>query len=122
VPIVDSLIQDGLLVVEQLEEGQRIRCCLRGELDLSNAGTAELKLEEALNSKRPVLIDLSKLEFLDSTGIALLVTALGRPDARRIEFVPSETSGVRRVLSLTGLEERLPYASLEDGQAMQPAA
>jgi len=111
-----------LLVVEQLEEGQRIRYCLRGELDLSNAGTAELMLEEALNSKRPVLIDLSKLEFLDSTGIALLVTALGRPDARRIQFVPSESAGVRRVLSLTGLEERLPYITIDDGQSIQSAA
>ena len=118
----DSSVQDGLLVVDQLEEGERLRFCLRGELDLSNACTAELKLEEALNSKRPLLIDLSQLEFLDSTGIALLITALGRPDARRLEFVPSETAGVRRVLSLTGLEERLPYVSLEDDQAMQPAA
>jgi len=121
-PIVDSRTQDGLLIVEQLEEGQRIRCCLAGELDLSNAGTAELMLEEALDSKRPVLIDLSRLEFLDSTGIALLVSALGRPDAQRIRFIPSQTPGVRRVLSLTGLEERLPCASLGDGQTMQPAA
>jgi anti-anti-sigma factor len=120
-PIVDSRTRDGLLVVEQLEEGQRIRCCLEGELDLSNAGTAELMLEEALNSRRPVLIDLSRLEFLDSTGIALLVTALGRPDAGRIQFIPSKAPGVRRVLSLTGLEDRLSYASLED-QAIQPAA
>jgi anti-sigma B factor antagonist len=120
--IVESRTQDGLLVVEQLEEEGRIRCCLQGELDLSNAGTAELKLEEALNSRCPVLIDLSKLEFLDSTGIALLITALGRPDARRLEFVPSETAGVRRILSLTGLEERLAYVSLEDDEAMQHAA
>ncbi len=118
----DSSVQAGLLTVDQFDEGRRLRICLRGELDLSNACTAELKLEEALNSKRPVLIDLSRLEFLDSTGIALLITALGRPDARQLEFVPSETPGVRRVLSLTGLEERLPYASLEDGRAMQPAA
>ena len=118
----DSSVQDGLLVVDLRNEGERLRLCLRGELDLSNACTAETKLEEALGSKRPLLIDLSRLEFLDSTGIALLITALGRPDARRIEFVPSETPGVRRVLSLTGLEERLPYASLEDGQTMQPAS
>jgi anti-anti-sigma factor len=121
-PIIDSRTQDGLLVVEQFEEGERIRCCLQGELDLSNAGTAELELEAALSSKRPVLIDLSKLEFLDSTGISLLVAAIGRPDARQLEFLPSETRAVRRVLSLTGLEERLPYASLKNRQTVQPAA
>jgi anti-anti-sigma factor len=118
----DSSVQDGLLTVDQRDEGERLRFCLCGELDLSNVCMAELQLEEALGSKRPLLIDLSKLEFLDSTGIALLITALGRPDARRLEFLPSETAGVRRVLSLTGLEERLPYASLEDEQALQPAA
>jgi anti-sigma B factor antagonist len=118
----DSSVQDGLLVVDLQDEGHRVRFALGGELDLSNACTAELQLEAAFGSKRPVLIDLSKLEFLDSTGIALLVTALGRLDARRLEFVPSENPGVRRVLNLTGLEERLPYVSLEDGQTMQPAA
>ena len=121
-PTPDSSVQDGLLVVDQLDEVLRLRLCLRGELDLSNACTAELQLEEVLDSKRPVLIDLSELEFLDSTGIALLITTLGRPDARRLEFIPSETPAVRRVLTLTGLEERLPYASLADVQAIQSAA
>lgn len=118
----DSFVQDGLLVIDRQDEGDRLRLCLRGELDLSNACTAELKLEEALGSKRPVLIDLSKLEFLDSTGIALLITTLGRPDASRVRFLASETAGVRRVLSLTGLEERLPYVSLEEGQPLSTAA
>jgi anti-sigma B factor antagonist len=118
----DSSVQDGLLVVDLQDEGDRVRFALSGELDLANACTAELRLEEALSSKRPVLIDLSNLEFLDSTGIALLVTALGRPDARRLEVIPSQTPGVRRVLSLTGLEERLPYITFEDGQSVQSAA
>ncbi len=118
----DSSVRDGLLVVDEQDEGQRLRLCLRGELDLSNACTAESQIEKVLGSDRPVLIDLSKLEFLDSTGIALLITALGRPDARRLEFLPSETAGVRRVLKLTGLEERLPYALIEDGPPLQPAA
>jgi anti-anti-sigma factor len=111
------------LIVDQRDEGERLRVSLCGELDLSNACTAELQLEEALNSGRPLLIDLTNLEFLDSTGIALLVAALGRPDAgSRLRFLPSETLGVRRVLSLTGLEERLPYATHEDGQSLSPAA
>jgi anti-anti-sigma factor len=122
VPTPESSVQDGLLTVGQQEEGGRLRFFMRGELDLSNACTAELQLEEALRSELPILVDLSKLEFLDSTGIALLITALGRPDARRLSFLPSETAGVRRVLRLTGLEERLPYPPVEDGQPLQPAA
>jgi len=118
----DSSVQDGLLTIDRHDEGQRLRICLRGELDLSNVCTAELQLEEVLNTHRPVLVDLSKLEFLDSTGIALLVTALGRPDARRLSFLASETPGVRRVLSLTGLEDRLPFASVVDGQPLSQAA
>ena len=115
-------VQDGLLEVAQHDEGGRLRVCLKGELDLSNACTAELMLEEALGAKLPLLVDLSKLEFLDSTGIALLITTLGRPDASRVRFLASETAGVRRVLSLTGLEDRLPYASIEEGQPLSAAA
>jgi anti-anti-sigma factor len=122
VPSTDSSVQDGLLVVERHDEGRRLRFCLSGELDLSNACTAELMLEEALGTKLPLLVDLSKLEFLDSTGIALLITTLGRPDASRVQFLPSETAGVRRVLSLTGLQDRLPYASIDEGQPLSAAA
>ena len=52
---------------------------------------------------------MSELEFIDSTGIALLVATLGRnEDETRIRFVPSASPAVTRVLELTGLAERLP--------------
>jgi anti-sigma B factor antagonist len=105
--VSDTPIQDGLLTVQQLDEGAQLRVSLRGELDLANAKTAEEALTEALASNKKVLIDLSELEFLDSTGIALLVAALQRSDAERLSFLPSKTSGVRRLLNLTGLDKRM---------------
>ena len=109
--------QDGLLSVHRLDEGLQLRLALRGELDLSNAKTVELALEEAFDTDKKILVDLGRLEFLDSTGIALLVAALGRPDAERLSFVPSQSSGVRRLLSLTGLDKRMPVSTVAAGSA-----
>ncbi|HEX2264808.1 MAG TPA: STAS domain-containing protein, partial [Solirubrobacterales bacterium] len=66
--LIDNEIQDGLLAVQQTSEGSRVRLALRGELDLSNAPTAEKGIEEAFASEMDVLIDLGPLEFIDSTG------------------------------------------------------
>lgn len=57
-----------------------------------------------------MVVDLAKLEFLDSTGIALLVAALKGQSAQRLSFLPSESSDVARLLALTGLDRRLGFA------------
>ncbi len=120
-PHTEIKIQDGLLTVRQTDEAARVRLALHGELDLSNAPTAEVQLEAALRTSKDVLIDLSRLEFLDSTGIALLVAALQRRDAARLSFLPSEAIAVRRLLSLTGLDAKLPLAEAEPVEPVQPA-
>jgi len=104
-------IADGTLVVrtERNSESRVIAFC--GELDLANAGTAESALQEAIEDDAQVVVDMRELEFIDSTGIALLVAALNRnQDETRIRFVPSTSPAVTRVLELTGLAERLPLA------------
>jgi anti-sigma B factor antagonist len=111
VPITDSQVHDGLLVVQQASEGERLRLTLHGEIDLANAETAEAILREAVASGKDVVIDLGKLEFIDSTGIAVLVTAMREVNEQRLSFLPSEHDPVRRVLNLTGLEERMTFAS-----------
>jgi len=121
-PTTQTSKQDGLLTVELLDEGERVRLALLGELDLSNAATAETQLEEALGRELPVLVDMSKLEFLDSTGIAMLVIAMKRSDASRLTFVPSESIAVRRVLQMTGLDDRLPLAPGGEADQLLPSA
>ena len=91
------------------DETHTIALC--GELDLANASTAESALEESLEGGRQVVVDMRELEFIDSTGIALLVAALGRGGTEpRVRFIPSTSPAVTRVLELTGLAERLPLA------------
>jgi len=107
-----SEIADGTLVVRSQEgDGGRV-IALAGELDLANAGTAERALDAVLaDDSTPVVVDMRELEFIDSTGIALLVSTLSRDEKQgRVSFIPSEAPTVTRVLKLTGLAERLPLA------------
>jgi anti-anti-sigma factor len=109
-PLTDFKVHDGLLAVQQTSEGRRLRIALEGEMDLANTETAAATLREALVCGKDVVVDLGKLEFLDSTGIAMLVAAMNE-GGERLSFLPSEHEAIRRLLSLTGLEERMTFAS-----------
>jgi anti-sigma B factor antagonist len=110
VPTTDFTVHDGLLAIQQTSENQRLRIALEGEMDLANTETAASALREALHGGKDVVVDLGKLSFLDSTGIAMLVTAM-QEAGERLSFLPSEHAAVRRLLSLTGLDERMTFAS-----------
>ena len=129
-PSTDFQVHDGLLAIQQTSEGERLRIALQGEMDLSNTESPESIVREALNSGKNVVVDLTKLEFLDSTGIAMLVAAM-REGGERLSFLPSEHAPVRRLFSLTGLDERMnlaPVAAVaaapadSDAEPLMPAA
>jgi anti-anti-sigma factor len=104
-------ISDGMLAVHVAQDGVVCRIGLRGELDLANAGTAEAELDAALESGAPVVVDMRQLEFIDSTGIALLVRAMQVDgNASGLSFLRSEFDAVNRVLELTGVGERMALA------------
>ncbi len=100
-----------------LEEGTRT-ISVRGELDLSTAPELEGPLNEALEEgEGSLLIDLSGCEFIDSTGIALIVRAWQRLDSGedgRSLAICSQNDQVRRVLEITGLELSIPVHTTRD--------
>jgi anti-sigma B factor antagonist len=109
-------VRDGQLVVRIAAEGGSLTVSLEGELDLATCHTAEGELLQALETSSPeVILDMGKLEFIDSTGIALLVAALRRSESDQLRFIPSESQSVARVLKLTGIDERLPWADSQAG-------
>jgi anti-sigma B factor antagonist len=104
----------------QLDDGVRV-IAVRGELDLSTAPDLEGPLEDAISSgDASVLIDLSQCEFIDSTGIALIVRAWqrldrgadGEGDGRVV--ICSYNDQVQRVLEITGLELSIPIHGTRD--------
>ena len=86
-----------------------VHLALVGELDLSTVAKVqeELRRIEA-SSPATLVVDLSKLSFLDSTGLRCIVTAdeRARQEGRRIVIVRGPDA-VQRVFAITRLDDRL---------------
>jgi anti-anti-sigma factor len=109
----------------ELEGGIRV-VAVSGELDLGTAPDLEGPLDEAVAAGEPLLIDLSSCDFIDSTGIALIVRAWQRltggagndGDSGGRIVICSDNQQVRRVLEITGLELSIPvHANREEALA-----
>lgn len=83
-----------------------------GELSLAEAPILERHLTDALETATStVVVDLGGVEFIDSTGLSVLVRAHQQATERGVEFgVRNPRAQAHRLLSLTGLEERLTIA------------
>ena len=107
---VQSETLDGVRVVS-----------IQGELDLNTAPQVEESLDSTVESpSTPLLVDLSDCEFIDSTGIALIVRAwraLNDPSngGDRGSFaLCCVNDQVQRLLDITGLEASIPTHSSRD--------
>ncbi|MBV8990428.1 MAG: STAS domain-containing protein [Solirubrobacterales bacterium] len=89
-----------------------------GELDLASSPSleSELELVFAADNSDLVILDLSELEFMDSTGLSVLVRAHQRAQESGHGFaVIKGGPQVQRLLSLTGVSDRMQFAdSLEE--------
>jgi anti-sigma B factor antagonist len=102
--VKNEVLDDGILAF-----------AVRGELDLNTAPELDRPLEDALSDADDpsVLIDLSKCEFIDSTGIALIVRAWqqvdrdagGKGNGRLV--ICCSNDQVERLLKITGVESSI---------------
>lgn len=98
-----------ILEVDTQERDGLVRVSLKGELDLSTVERVEEELRRVENRANKLLVlDLSGLSFLDSTGLRLMVTAdqRARKSGRRLAIVKGPDT-VHRVFTITRLDERL---------------
>ena len=108
--------------VESEELGSGIRVfTVRGELDMNTAPELERELEAALaDSTSSIVLDLCECEFIDSTGIALIVRAWQRLDrsagggGQGRVVLCSHNHQVRRLLEITGVENSISMHEQRD--------
>jgi len=88
-----------------------VRVFALGSLDVATVPALESQLTELRDAGfRRLIIDLSKLGFMDSTGLRLLLKwdAEARQDGFAIDLVPGPPA-VQRVFELTGTAGLLPF-------------
>ena len=93
-----------------VHDGERaVLIGVSGELDLASSPELERELEHGATSGAELLIiDLRKLEFMDSTGLSVLVRAHQKVTQAGKQFaVVKGPQQVQRLLSLTGVAEKL---------------
>src|SRR5690349_3663415 len=89
-PRIDS-IQVGVLEARLSFEEETVTLALAGELDLAGVDAARERLAEAIAAgPARVVIDLSELTFIDSTGISFLLSAVKQDEEGRLSFVACE--------------------------------
>jgi anti-sigma B factor antagonist len=95
--------------VEGRDEGSACVLAVSGELDLRTSPELEERLERAWSSDAElVILDLRQIEFMDSTGLRVLLGAHQRAQesGRRFALVRGADQ-VERVLTLTGVRDLL---------------
>jgi anti-sigma B factor antagonist len=108
------------LDVSTREESGRMVVVAIGEVDIYTAPQLDAELSRLTAEDRTdLVVDLSRVDFLDSTGLSVLVKALKRVREAegRLDVVVT-ADRVARVFRITGLDELIPlHASVADALA-----
>jgi anti-anti-sigma factor len=103
---------DDLLQIAVERTGTTVRISARGEIDLSTAHRLrEQARREIAADGEIILLDLSDVSFIDSTGLHAIVDAVDQAP-QRMRVLPSETA--LRLFTLTGTIDRLPLVGHPD--------
>jgi anti-sigma B factor antagonist len=92
-----------------VEEDRTVVVEVEGEIDIATTKQVRRTIEQLVDDgRRAVIVDMSRVAFVDSAGIADLIRASGAAGRRGVEFVVrSPSRAVRRMLEITGLDQLL---------------
>jgi anti-anti-sigma factor len=107
-----QVIRLGVLTISSERDGDLHTVELEGELDLATAPGVEQELERVeATDAAAIILDLSGLTFIDSTGIRLVLAAArrSRADSNRLTLLRG-TAAVQRAFEISGVEALLSFA------------
>jgi len=88
------------------QEGEFIIISLTGEVDLHYSPAARKEILENLKNKNHVLVDLSGVDYIDSSGIASLVEGFQLARSQDLKFgLVGVSTAARQVLELARLDK-----------------
>jgi len=109
-----NLRRDPVAGVDEVDGALVIR--LAGELDLYNAAPVRNALFEACNGgPNRIVVDLSQVDFIDSTALGVLIEARTKLANRKAFLLASPGLETRRALQISGLDRHFAvHDTVED--------
>ena len=105
---------EALTIEVRHEQGCAI-VTVAGEIDISTVTPLRDRLFEAAASGAPLVVDLERVSFIDSVGLATLVGAAKRAAEHGGSLqVACALPKIRQLVRLTGLDCRIPLARTLD--------
>ena len=104
-------MKENQIGVEFEERGDVVVAVLTGELDIAVAETTGQKIGASVpSSARGLVVDMSELEFMDSSGVSMLFGLARQVGSHRQELrvVAPEGRPVARVLQIVEFERAAP--------------
>jgi anti-sigma B factor antagonist len=101
--------------------GDTVVVTLAGELDLYNAHEVrETLLAECEREPNRLVVDLSRVAFIDSTALGVLVEARAKLANRRAFLLAAPAVETRRALEISGLDRHFAlHETLEEALAAE---
>jgi len=102
-------------------EGPFVVISLTGEVDMNYSPQARQQILAHLDGQRHVLVDLSQVSYIDSSGVASLVEGLQKAKSSNLRFgLVGASRASMLVLRLARLDRVFPlYGTLEDALGKQ---
>jgi anti-sigma B factor antagonist len=119
-------VRPGELGLEHEAHGARHTLRLQGELDLLTAPGLEAAIteiaEHSADAASEIILDLSELAFIDSTGLRAILLAKQLCESHRCELrMIRAQEQVRRLFELTGLLDMLHSSDSATGEPSRDA-
>jgi anti-anti-sigma factor len=102
--------------LEPMEHGW-VRVRVQGELALTSSLLLELAVERELEANNDVLLDLSRIDFIDSAGLRAMtaLVRIAKTNGRRFRLSSDLPPHARRLMEIVGLLPFVPIATEDDG-------
>jgi anti-sigma B factor antagonist len=96
-------------IQESVDQDGASRVTLIGELDIAVADGVEERLRLLRGAGRPVRLDLSQLDFIDSSGVRAIVLGLkhARQGGHELDVDREISPTVRRMIEIMGIAPQL---------------
>jgi anti-anti-sigma factor len=103
------------LRLEPMEDGW-VRVCVEGELALTSSSLLELTVERELEGNSDVLLDFSRIDFIDSAGLRAMtaLVRIAKANGRMLRLSSDLPAHARRLMEIVGLLPFVPIAGETD--------